>query len=343
MQRILQVLLAAALVGTLAEQGTAQAVDDQAVTPPRLENPDAIAERLQAVYPERLSRVGIGGVARVRVYVGEEGRADSIQVASSTGLDWLDMAAASAAALGTFEPARGPDGPRAMQLELPFQFGERERVLERELSVLNREAAVRYGEGRYPADLRRTGVGARVAVAFIVDGTGQVLEREVIEPGCIESAERTAADMAARLAFEARTGDPNDRFLSIATVTFVGDSITVLMRGDPGDVDVIPSEGPLDCVHRSPELLNDRQVTRALRYHYPSELHNRGVGGTAAVRLRIQPDGTVRDRLVTGSSGICEIDMAALEVARIMRFSPALRDGAPAAVWADMPIAFEVW
>ena len=89
----------------------------------------------------------------------------------------------------------------------------------------------------------------------------------------------------------------------------------------------------------------------ALRYHehrfplhprsYPQVLRDDGVRGRVTVTFVVDPSGVPRLNTVTGSSGVAQLDTAALRVTRAMRFSPPLLNGV--AVWArvQLPVAFE--
>lgn len=103
---------------------------------------------------------------------------------------------------------------------------------------------------------------------------------------------------------------------------------TMRFPGESADADVRPS------------YLNKREMERALALEYPPLLRDRGTGGTTIVWFYVDEQGMVRQAMVRRSSGHPELDRAALRVARIARFSPALDDGEPVAVWISLPISF---
>ena len=71
-------------------------------------------------------------------------------------------------------------------------------------------------------------------------------------------------------------------------------------------------------------------------------LRNAGVGGTVVVWFFVSEEGQVLDRRVARSSGHTQLDEAALQVADIFRFSPALNREKIVKVWIQLPIGFEV-
>ena len=91
-----------------------------------------------------------------------------------------------------------------------------------------------------------------------------------------------------------------------------------------------------------PEIKNRREVEAALMREYPPLLRNTGVGGQVIVWFFISEDGTVLDRRVSVSSGHVPLDEAALKVADVFRFTPALDRERIVQVWIQLPITFQV-
>jgi protein TonB len=90
-----------------------------------------------------------------------------------------------------------------------------------------------------------------------------------------------------------------------------------------------------------PRLLNRREVERELRRRYPAILREAGVGGAAQVWFFIDEEGRVVKTQLNRTSGYAKLDEAALQVAEVMRFSPALNRGREIPVWVSLPIRFE--
>ena len=90
-----------------------------------------------------------------------------------------------------------------------------------------------------------------------------------------------------------------------------------------------------------PELQNREAVGRALVRNYPPLLRDAGIGGTTLVWILIDEQGqTVRAQVKEGS-GHEALDQAALKVADIMKFSPALNRDQKVKVWIQLPIVFK--
>ena len=97
---------------------------------------------------------------------------------------------------------------------------------------------------------------------------------------------------------------------------------------------------------RSPRSLSvrisstSRDVQLALEEEYPPILRDAGIGGTVSVQFFIDEEGTVQRTLVAQTSGHPSLDEAALRVARVFKFAPALNLGRVVPVWIAIPITF---
>ena len=91
-----------------------------------------------------------------------------------------------------------------------------------------------------------------------------------------------------------------------------------------------------------PEIQNRDEVIQTLATEYPANLRDAGIGGTVVVWFFISEEGIVGDRRVSKSSGQAQFDAAALAVAEVIRFSPALNRDQRVAVWIEVPITFRV-
>jgi len=105
------------------------------------------------------------------------------------------------------------------------------------------------------------------------------------------------------------------------------------------DVSAAPVFTPMTV---RPEILNRSEVLRALMREYPPLLRDAGLGGTVEVWLFISDTGQVLDSRVSESSTYPQFDAAALRVARVFQFSPAMNRESFVPVWIRLPITFEV-
>ncbi len=90
----------------------------------------------------------------------------------------------------------------------------------------------------------------------------------------------------------------------------------------------------------APRILNQDEVVNALIRDYPPLLRDAGIGGSVQVWFFIDEQGRVRKRQIDKSSGYPGLDAAALKIADIMRFSPALNRERKVSVWVSLPITF---
>ena len=91
-----------------------------------------------------------------------------------------------------------------------------------------------------------------------------------------------------------------------------------------------------------PEIRNRIAVMTAMERAYPPILRDAGIGGQVVVWFFISEDGQVLDKRVSQSSGHTQLDNAALEVADVYRFTPALNRDQKVKVWSQIPITFQV-
>jgi TonB family protein len=91
-----------------------------------------------------------------------------------------------------------------------------------------------------------------------------------------------------------------------------------------------------------PEIKNVNEVIRAMEREYPAILRDAGIGGRVVVWFFIDENGTVRDTRISQTSGHTGLDEAAIKVADVYRFTPALNRDKKVQVWVQFPITFEV-
>lgn len=131
--------------------------------------------------------------------------------------------------------------------------------------------------------------------------------------------------------------------ITIAPTTFEDNPVSDLPpppeNTGEGDISSQPTFTPYTV---APDLINRNDVGRALEREYPPLLRDAGIGGTARIWFFIDEDGRVQDTRVQDSSGHAQLDEAALRVADLMRFTPALNRDKKVPVWVAFPITFQV-
>jgi TonB family protein len=103
------------------------------------------------------------------------------------------------------------------------------------------------------------------------------------------------------------------------------------------DISEVPTFTPMTV---RPSVKNKAAVERAMVRDYPPLLRDAGIGGTVEVHFYIDEEGKVVNTLVKNSSGYEAMDEAALKVANIIEFTPALNREKRVAVWISLPITF---
>lgn len=105
------------------------------------------------------------------------------------------------------------------------------------------------------------------------------------------------------------------------------------------DISLAPVFTPMTV---RPEIKNEAEVIRAMEREYPAILRDAGIGGRVLVWFFIDEAGTVRDTRVAETSGHSGLDEAAIKVADIYRFTPALNRDKKVQVWVQFTITFQV-
>jgi len=91
-----------------------------------------------------------------------------------------------------------------------------------------------------------------------------------------------------------------------------------------------------------PGIRNRSEVQRALEREYPPLLRDAGIGGTVLVWFFIEEDGAIQRTQLHTSSGHRALDEAALRVAGVIDFTPALNRDRRVPVWISLPITFVI-
>lgn len=134
-----------------------------------------------------------------------------------------------------------------------------------------------------------------------------------------------------------------DESITISPTTFEDNPVdrlppppdSTISRMDPN----IPHFTPYTV---QPGIKNRSEVEAALVREYPPLLRDAGIGGTVEVWFRIDETGRVVDTQVKTSAGHAALDRAALKVADVVEFTPALNREKPVTVWISLPIHFTV-
>ncbi len=103
------------------------------------------------------------------------------------------------------------------------------------------------------------------------------------------------------------------------------------------DISAAPAFTPYTV---APRLKNREEVARALQRYYPDMMRDAGIGGKVLVWFLIDESGHVRKFQVKESSGHDALDQAALKVADVMEFTPALNRDQKVPVWVALPVVF---
>lgn len=137
-----------------------------------------------------------------------------------------------------------------------------------------------------------------------------------------------------------------DEDITIAPTTFELNPVETLPPPPEETVEEAAEElaaGPTFTPYTvAPTLLNRSEVAESMVEAYPPVLKQAGIGGIVRVYFFISEEGTVEDYRIHQGSGFTELDEAALAVADVYRFSPAMNRDKQVPVWVSLPVEFQV-
>lgn len=100
-----------------------------------------------------------------------------------------------------------------------------------------------------------------------------------------------------------------------------------------------PTRTPLPVT--LPSLLERNQARMTVAQEYPTLLQRRGIGGRVGLLMWVREDGTVEFPQIESTSGVRELDLAALRATQSLSFTPATRLGDPVGTWVSFSIRFQ--
>lgn len=90
-----------------------------------------------------------------------------------------------------------------------------------------------------------------------------------------------------------------------------------------------------------PELLDRDEARLTVAREYPAPLQQKGIGGRVQLLMWVGPDGTTEFPQIENTSGLRELDLAALRATRTLRFVPATLLGEEVGTWVSFSIRFQ--
>lgn len=233
--------------------------------------------------------------------------------------------------------------------------------------LVNEREVMRALEAEYPPILRDAGIGGTTSVDFFIDTRGVVQRVLVAETSGHEVLDSAALRVARTFQFTPA--------LNLEEIVPVWVAIPITFSTGAAGADGVPDEvrefadsiareraadagdPPADSEARQevpladeptftpytvrPDLINESEVRQAMEDEYPPILRDAGIGGTVQVHFFIDTEGVVQRVLVAETSGHEPLDEAALRVARMFRFTPALNLDEVVPVWIAIPITFQ--
>jgi TonB family protein len=218
----------------------------------------------------------------------------------------------------------------------------------------NREEVVEALRAEYPPMLRDAGIGGNPTVWFLIAETGEVVRTMLNRSSGYDALDAAALRVAAVMRFTpALNRDQRVPVWVAIPIMFQGRGAEAAgerrysAERIPNPPPAAPAQraalrdGPtFTPMTRAPELRNRGDVVRALEESYPPLLRSAGIGGQPTIWFHVDETGRVLDTRLNQSSGHAELDDAALRVAAVMEFTPAMNNDRRVPVWISIPIVF---
>jgi len=219
--------------------------------------------------------------------------------------------------------------------------------------IKNRQDLSSALEREYPPLLMDDGIGGTVLVWFFIDETGTVRRTHINQTSGHQALDEAALRVAEVIQFTpALNRDERVPVWISLPIRFQPPQLPAIrIPPPPGapqeevrpQATADPADGPSFTPFTvRPDIRNRSELQQALEREYPPLLRDAGIGGTVQVWIYIDETGTVGRTLVNVSSGHPALDEAALRVADIIEFTPALNRDVPVPVWISLPVAFTI-
>jgi TonB family protein len=219
--------------------------------------------------------------------------------------------------------------------------------------IKNRQDISTALEREYPPLLRDAGIGGMAQVWFFVDETGTVARTLINQTSGHQALDEAALRVAEVIQFTPALNrdEPVPVWISLPIRFQPSQLPSIRIPPPPGapqeevrpQATADPADGPSFTPFTvRPDIRNRSELQQALEREHPPLLRDAGIGGTVQVWIYIDETGTVGRTLVNVSSGHPALDEAALRVADIIEFTPALNRDVPVPVWISLPVAFTI-
>lgn len=320
---------------------------------PQLINRAELGRVFNEYYPLQLRKHGIGGTAQVRLFVDTQGIADSVQLTGRIGIPELDRAAVSIAQLMRFTPAQVGGEPRGLWLDMPIIMLPPERIDSPSVNTIalaNRAEIVETLRSHTPEAVQKNEIAADLEFWVEIDADGAVVGVDLEQTSCFRDIDLLGHLIAHQLKFEPAPGyDGPINGWTMVKLHFNQDSYKEYVVDLEGAAEIrrakraAERDSTADTPKpnaRRPELRNTREVEDLLKRMYPQVLRQSSEGGATDVRVWVDEKGHPGKRMISKSSGLCEVDLTALTVTKSLRFRPAMLDNKPIPVVVSFSVLF---
>lgn len=135
-----------------------------------------------------------------------------------------------------------------------------------------------------------------------------------------------------------RSADPVEPAMPVTAA--MDETPSTVTRPVTAEAAEIPVPSPL-LPGTVPELLDRSEARMIVAQEYPAVLQQKGIGGRVRILMWVGPEGTTEFPQIEHTSGLRELDLAALRATQALRFVPATRLGEAVGTWVSFSIRFQ--
>jgi TonB family protein len=181
----------------------------------------------------------------------------------------------------------------------------------------------------YPNEAKLSGIEGSVYLKLLIDENGNVAKAKV-ERGVKDILDNSALTAVKKAKFSPAM--VNSKPIKVWVVLPISFKLDVDKKGAPGNSDE-PGMNDFIKVQKPPEM------TEAVKPAYPEEAKKNDIDGKVFVKLLIDKEGNPKKAIVIKSDNEI-LNQPAIDAAMKSKFTAAINDGQPIAVWIVLPYRF---
>ena len=213
--------------------------------------------------------------------------------------------------------------------------------------LINRRQTLQFMRVHYPEPLRNVSSKSTPIAWMLVADDGRVRAARLVTSSGQAALDSLSLQVLSIAEFKpARSGGrPVGVWVPFpAGIPPYNDVVAMLTAADEAQKETAYTQKPILINRNQVEAAIIRivhQVSPQVREFNEAMARSQRIGGTAQLQIRVDAQGSVQEVLLKKTTGNSELDNAAQNIAKMMRFSPARNGETPVEAWIEVPIHFK--